>query len=71
MYDPYPCQGCAKRQVGCHACCKEYNDAKKAVDERNKKIREAKLSNEQFLGYHKYMKDKVRKKEMRHVRWTA
>lgn len=61
-----------RRQVGCHACCKEYNDVKKAVEERKKQVREAKLANEEFMSYHKDMSDKIRRKrDSRNIKWKA
>lgn len=47
-----PCKpNCPKRFQACHSTCKEYADYRKALDERNKKIRQARSVNTMLDEY--------------------
>ena len=46
------CNKCTKRALGCHSHCKDYNDERNILDERNKKIRNKKVLEYDFIAYH-------------------
>ena len=41
-HEPFPCQKCTERHVGCHAGCEEYLQAKEKHEAKRKKVMEAK-----------------------------
>ena len=52
------CFDCKNRQIGCHADCEIYQDAKRESEERKKKAQEKRR--DEFIGY---SNNKTRQKE--------
>lgn len=52
------CFDCKNRQIGCHADCEIYQDAKRESEERKKKAQEKRR--DEFIGY---SNNKARQKE--------
>ncbi len=61
MKDDNPCNGCVppKRNIYCHANCKEYKDWKADLDKKNKEIRDKrKLENDLLSSIYRQKKSK-------------
>lgn len=57
------CKDCKERHVGCHSDCEKYNQAKKAKDEFNEKVRSAKLK---YYEERKMIHDGIQRCSRRH-----
>ena len=55
-----PCQGCERREVGCHSSCEEYKEYREHVDNMNA-IRLKKIS-DKYNKYHYAKQYKYRDK---------
>lgn len=54
-----PCKGCDKREVGCHAVCKEYIAFRKAKDKLNAELKKKAMQEQEQNDI-----EKSRKKRM-------
>ena len=63
--DHFPCKNCEVREVGCHAKCKLYANAKEVTEQRKTEYRQ---SIEVDIQYAKFIKEKGKRigKETRH-----
>lgn len=61
MSDKYPCLGCTKRHVGCHADCKEYAERKKESQDKNAALHAAKSKDNLVSAYTVKVAQKTKK----------
>lgn len=47
----FSCQGCDKRQVGCHSTCKEYKEEKSKYNNKVEEIKKTKQYDSEVIGF--------------------